>query len=234
MDRATRFPSREHRECARTRLAGVIIVGGIVVLPLVGCAPHISRFDAMPSTVCAGTPVEVAWKTNGVTKLSANPTVLGVTNGYVPKKGAINIASDHATILRMDVTRGYGSTSAEQEIRVRDAISPPKPIGRSIADVTMRCDASGISISDEIKSWDRRLRVTRVVSADGRQYHVEHDGLAGDVAPNLPSTTFSGAPIAGVWSLKTPLGAGEACGTGSLPRVLMVEVSTTCDSGSMP
>ena len=100
-----------------------------------------------------------------------------------------------------------------------------------MTDPSAGCDKTSIWVTDNAKLWDDHLRVVRVASHDGRQYHVEHEGRAGEVDADAPSSAFAGTSVVGKWFLKTPLRPGEVCGTASLPHNLMVDVYTACETG---
>jgi hypothetical protein len=203
----------------------------IVFLNTIGCTPQVTEFAAQPQDICTGTPVIIRWQVKGNAVLSSQPLIADAALGVVPASGSITVVPKKTTLFHLDVKRGFKSTAAEQEVKVIDSDSAPKTIGQSLADPSAGCDQTSVWVTDNATHWDPKLRVVRVVSHDGRRYHIEHQGHSGDVSATVPSTAFSGTSVKGKWLLKMELKHGEACGTASIPRSLMVDVYTACEPG---
>jgi hypothetical protein len=203
----------------------------IVFLNTLGCTPQVKKFAVVPRDICVGTPVVVSWQSKGNALLSAQPLVDGAALGVVPASGSITVIPKQTTLFRLDVKRGFNSTSAKQEVKVRDTDSTPKTIGQSVADPSAGCNQKSVWVTDNATHWDPKLHVVRVVSHDGRRYHVEHQNHTGNVSATAPSTAFAGTSVNGKWLLKTALKPGEECGQASGPRSLMIDVYTTCEPG---
>src|SRR5436190_1699294 len=58
---------------------------------------------------------------------------------------------------------------------------------------------------------------------DRRSYQIEHAGKSAQVAPAVFDAALAGTPVLGDWVLTSPLLAGEACGTPTLPRNLVID-----------
>ncbi len=192
-----------------------------------GCGPSIHSFNAEPNVICHGSPTQLSWDATASGTLTSLPVVTGT--GSVESRGSKPFVPEQTTHFHLEVSNWFGHAGGDVDVTVQAPAGDAKVIGQSMADPTAACGPTGFSVTVVAPAdfWDPKLRVGRVVSQDGRVYHVVHGGRTGDVAPNTGSDAFRGTEVSGTWELTTPLSSGEACGKNG-PRSLMITVSSSC------
>lgn len=202
---------------------------------LVGCPDaKVNAFTALPDHICAGDPVELAWNVTGSGTMKITPAVKGAPDGPVDSVGRVRIAPKEATMIELHVTRFPGNPmSSSQQIRMER----PEPLAASLADPDAgpRCAEGRIFATVHARHFAPDMKVTTVTSraGDDRSYEVERGGARATVQPGVVVSSFTGQPIAGDWSLSTPLRPGETCQTTTLAS-LGVEAFTECKTGRTP
>jgi hypothetical protein len=210
-----------------------------LVCGLVACSAHIKEFAVTPGHICAGQKVTLRWSVVGAAHLTATPALAGPFDENVPSDGRTTIAPTQSTRVVLRVTRVFGApTEAKQDIEVRSGAETPEVLTASLGDpaVGAACKDDKISATVHVKRFTENMKVDRVVLHEGdkRSYEVRHDGHTGAVTAGAVETAFRGTAIAGDWMLVSPLLAGEACGTPTLPRNLIVDVYTECRAEGTP
>lgn len=186
-----------------------------------------NSFKAEPNEICRGSQVRLTWDASKAGTLAATPTIAGM--GPVASHGNQLVAPAATTHFHLEVSNLFGHAGRDVDVAVQDTSNLSKTLSRSMADSSADCDAKSFWVTAVAPPdfWDQKLKVGRVSSADGRRYHVEHAGTAGDVAPGAPSDAFNGVAVSGDWKLTTPVGAGEECHKNG-PRSLMIEIIAAC------
>lgn len=210
--------------CART--AALAAVAGTL-----SCGPSIQRFEAHPNVICAGTPVTLAWHASTSGKLAESPLAgarSGAEQTEVNADGSREVRPREPTKYRLEVDNWFGDAAREVDVDVRTG--EEVAIGETVADPSAGCDATHVWVEANAprNMWDARVRVGSVKSVDDRPLHIEHGGLAEDLASGATSMKFEGQEITGPWKLVATLRAGETCGTPNMPRVLGFRATTAC------
>jgi hypothetical protein len=193
-----------------------------IAIVLVACA-KIESFEALPRYACVGEEVVLTWKINGDAILAVDPPT-----PTVKQAGRHVIRPRANTRVTLVAERFFDSSKpAVQEITVSQAesklVTAPVDDQGTCADGVLRMPVTVSQFSDAIK-------VARVSAAadDQHRYTVEHEGRSDTVAPNAASDTFAGTRINGTWTLSAALLPDEQCQTQTLPRNLVVQVTTQC------
>jgi hypothetical protein len=198
----------------------------VLGIALSACGPKITTFNAEPNVICGGSRVHLSWDATSPGSITASSPTEGI--GDIDKHGELWVNPKATTRFHLEVSNIFGRDARDVDVSVSQP-AESKVLGQSVADASAACDVNGISVTVVAPAgfWDPKLRVAKVTSSDGRPYHVEHDGRAGDVTPSASSNAFDGAEVAGEWKLRTPLADGESCGK-KLPRSLMIGLAPTC------
>jgi len=174
--------------------------------------------------------VELSWQASkdGVLSTKTPPSTLGT----VPAHGSKQVSPASTTTYHLEVRNLFGSAAREVDVDVRGP-GGKKLIGRSVADPATTCANGMLTVIDDIEptNWGSGLIVATVELPHGvdRTINVQHE----DRDTELNSTTrgsdqFAGLPVVGKWQLRTPLIAGETCGTPTIPRNLTIMVGLAC------
>ena len=175
----------------------------------------------------------LAWSVTGSAAIVVTPSLSSLPSGDVPSTGQATIAPRATTRVELHVTRFLGHpTTSIQEIQVHRADDAPKPLTVSLADADAGpgCSDGKLWATDHAKRFADNLRVSTVSvhPGDSRTYELLHAGVHATVGPGVVATQFAGLPVTGDWTLTTPLGTGEACGTPALPHNLVADVFLQC------
>lgn len=200
-----------------------LAVIGIVIVT--GCA-KIESFEALPRYACVGEEVALTWKIKGDAVLTVVPKT------EVTKQDGKRVIHPQAnTRVTLVAERFFDSSKpAVQEITVSQAES--KLVTAPVSDQGT-CVGGVLRVPVTVSQFSDAVRVARVSSAadDRHSYAVEHEGRSGTVTPEAPSDAFAGTRIRGEWVLAATLLAGEQCQSQTLPRNLVVQVTTQCSGG---
>jgi hypothetical protein len=193
-----------------------------IVFVLAGCA-KIESFEALPRYACVGEAVVLTWKIKGDAVLAVDPPTPTVN-----QDGRHVIHPRANTRVTLVAERFFDSSKpAVQEITVSQAESQ---LVTAPVDDQGTCAGGVLRMPVTISQFSDAIKVARVSTAadDPHSYTVEHEGRSGMVAPNATSDAFAGTPINGAWTLSAALLPSEQCGTPTLPRNLVVQVTTQC------
>ena len=216
---------------ARMRAPWTLVVSSASALFGVACDASVDRFTASAHSVCPGQPVQIAWRVTGSATVTSKPPLAALPDGPVDEQGHVTVAPTTTTNIELSVTRRLGRpTASTQELAVRGASSAPEPLAVSLADPSAGCGDGKVWATVHARRFSRTLAAAAVSShaGDGRTYDVTHAGVTATVSPGVTARQFAGMAILGDWVLTSPLAAGEACGTPTLPRSLVVDVFTQC------
>lgn len=201
-----------------------------LLLACAGCGPAIYSFTAQPNKVCNGGAVALSWNASTDGKITSV-----APNGLpplVPARGSASITPSTVIRLRLQVSNFWGSASRDNDIEMLSGRS--LEIGQSVADPSAKCEGNALSVTATApaQSWSATARVDNIgsLAGDRHVYHVEHAGVTADLAPGTSTRAFQGTPVVGPWLLSLTLLAGEKCGTPTVPRILGVELTTTCSA----
>ncbi len=201
-----------------------LAVAMLAIAPI-ACA-KIERFEALPRYACAGEAVTLSWKIKGDAELSIDPDT------PVEKAAGNRVIHPTAnTRITLVANRFFHSSKPSiQEITVKQADS--KLVTAAVGDEGT-CADNVLRMPVKVSQFSDNVLVARVSAAadDGHTYAVEHEGHAGTVSPQAQSDAFAGTHINGDWVLAATLLPGEQCGTPTLPRNLVVQVTTQCSGG---
>jgi len=217
----------------RERLRRRVWLGAVLAV-LVGCAARIDRFSAVPRHICPGQEVTLSWSVVGSPTMTAVPPVEGFTAGRVAREGEARIAPRSTTRVELRTTRRLGNpTTSIQEIEVTGEGGKVEPLTVSLADASAGCANRRVWATVQVRRFAEDVTIATVQEhpGDARTYLVHHAGMQAAVAPGMVAREFAGMPIRGDWLLESPLRPGEACGTPTLPRSLVVDVVTQCVVG---
>lgn len=205
-------------------------------LPLSACSAHV-EFQASAHYVCAGQPVRLTWNVTGVGTMTAKPPLTSLADGRVASEGQMTVAPIESTQIELRATRWLGSSTASvQTIHVVPGRPSAEPLTVSLADPSAGCADGRVWATVHAQKFATSVKVSVVAThpGDGRTYDVEHGGAHATLAPETTTATFAGLPVVGDWKVSSPLLPGEACGTSSLPRNLVVDVFAQCTQEGQP
>ena len=209
-----------------------LAVSMLLLLTCTGCPPAIYSFTAQPNKVCNGGSVALSWNASSDGRLTALPPK--GTASVVPAQGSASVAMSTVVRLHLEVSNLWGSAARDNDIEMLSGRSIE--IGQSVADPSATCAGSTLSVTATApaQSWSATALVDNIgsLAGDKHAYHVEHAGVKADLAAGGASTrAFQGTPVVGPWLLSLTLLSGEKCGTATVPRILGVELTTTCSPG---
>lgn len=209
------------------------LCGATACAAVLGCDARVNSFSASSGNICAGDQVTLAWSVTGSASVAVTPSSSGLPNGDVPSTGQATITPTATTRVELHVSRFLGNpTTSIQEIQVHQVDDAPKPLTVSLADADAGpgCADGKVWATDHAKRFALNLRVATVTvhPGDSRTYELAHAGVHATIGPGVIATQFAGQPVTGDWTLTTPLGAGEACGTPALPHSLVADVFLQC------
>lgn len=211
----------------------LFVVPAITAL-ILGCDARVDQFTASLHYVCPGQQVQLAWRVTGSGSMRSTPPLAALPDGPVSDEGQGAVSPTATTNVVLHVTRFLGHpTSSTQELRMLGPPTTPEPLAVSLADPSAGCRDGKAWATVHPQHFSNDLKVATVSShtGDGRTYDVAHGGIHATVRPGTIATEFAGMPIVGDWLLTSPLAPGEACGTPTLPRSLIVDVFTQCAPG---
>ena len=206
----------------------------LVAVSFAACDASVDQFTASAHYMCPGQQVQLAWHVTGSGSMKSVPPLASLPDGPVDDRGQATVVPMATTNVELHVTRFLGHpTSSTQELRVLGPSPTPEPLTVSLADPSSGCGDGKAWATVHPQHFSNDLKVATVSShaGDGRTYDVVHAGTHAPVSPGTTATQFAGMPIMGDWVLTSPLAAGEACGTPTLPRSLVVDVFTQCVPG---
>ena len=185
-------------------------------LPLLGgstrSAPS-AKLAANPTVVCPGRAVRLVWEGSSAGVLTSEPASPESSGpGEVGASGSKTVHPRTSTTYRFEVGSVFAKRAVATTVRVPEA---PKdgvrvaPSGGAEDGVECLGDRIRATAHVPAASWDARLRVDVVTSADGRSYQVSHQ-VARRVGRGLGG--LRDLPLAGAWTLETALRPGEDCG----------------------
>ena len=206
-------------------------------LSLSACGAHIESFSASSHYICAGQPVELAWKVTGTATMTATPPLASLAGGQVASEGQMTVAPNASTQIELHATRWLGNpTSSIQTINVIPGQPKAEPLAVSLADSSAGCGGGRVWATVHAQRFTTNVKVSVVAThaGDSRTYDVQHGGARATLTPGTTAATFAGQPIVGDWVLSSPLLPGEACGTAALPHSLVVDAYAQCNPEGQP
>ncbi len=217
-------------------MQGAPIVALVVITTVVGCAPAGVNFEATPRHICAGQRVTLSWDVVGSATIAASPPVPGIRDGAIPPRGKLSIAPMETTDVTIHATKLLSHpTSSVQTIVVRQDDAKPETLSASLGDEASSpsCASGVVSATIHAKRFSAAVKAGNVAvhTGDHRSYRVSHEGVQANISPGRSTDAFQGTSIAGDWLLSSPLAPGEQCGTSTLPRSLMMDVTAQCSGG---
>ena len=206
----------------------------LLAVSLAACNASVDQFTASAHYMCPGRQVQLAWRVTGSGTMRSLPPLASLPDGPVDDQGHATVAPMASTSVELHVTRFLGHpTSSTQELRVLGPSPTPEPLAVSLADPSSGCGDGKVWATVHPQHFSNDLKVATVSShaGDSRTYDVLHAGVHATVSPGTTATQFAGFPIMGDWVFTSPLRSGEACGTPTLPRSLVVDAFTQCVAG---
>jgi hypothetical protein len=149
----------------------------------------------------------------------------------------MTVAPTESTEIELHATRWLGKpASSVQTIHVIPEQAKAEPLTVSLADSSAGCAEGRVWATVHAQRFATSVKVSVVAThvGDSRTYDVQHDGAHVTLAPGTTSADFAGQPVVGDWVLSSPLLPGEACGTPTLPRNLVVDVYAQCSPEGQP
>ena len=216
------------------RALSIFLFSSACIWFLAACDARVDQFTASAHYLCSGQQVQLAWRVTGSATVKSTPPLASLPDGPVPDEGNATVAPSSTTNVELHVTRFLGHpTGSTQELRVLSASATPEPLTVSLADPSAGCADGKVWATVHPQHFSSDLKVATVSShrGDSRTYDVGHGNVHAMVSPGATPTEFAGMPVVGDWFLSSPLGPGEACGTATLPRNLVVDVFTQCVPG---
>jgi hypothetical protein len=209
---------------------------GLVAL-LGACDARINQFAPTAHYVCAGQEVTLRWNVTGSANMKATPKTPGISEGPIDDDGQATFTPVTTTSIELHVTRFLGhATSSVQEVHVTDAPTMAEPLVASLADPGAGCADGKVWATIHAKNFSPDIKVAAIArrNGDDRTYQITHGGVQGDLGPENDTKAFQGTPIFGDWIILSPLRAGEACHTASLPRSFGIDVFMQCHVKATP
>jgi hypothetical protein len=197
----------------------------------------VDSFSASSHTICAGQPVQLAWKVTGNATLTATPPLASLAGGQVASEGQLTVAPNASTEIWLQARRWLGKpVSSIQTIHVVTEQPKAEPLTVSLADASAGCEGGRVWATVHAQRFASAVKVSVVGThaGDSRTYDVQHGGARATLMPGTIAAAFAGQPVVGDWVLSSPLLPGEACGTSALPRSLVVDVYAQCSQEGQP
>jgi hypothetical protein len=202
-------------------------VAALVALTATSCAAKINRLSVLPHEACPDTPVLATWDVDG-----GRPSMTTEPKLDDQKGPTYRLARTTRFILTVRPFLGLGkSKSRDTQVTV---FSGTKEAPQS-DDLTFEAKCQGGQITAQFErpldEWDPLILVGIVRSTEGRELTIRHANKE-DVlkADHLSTAQFEGTPLAGSWSVSSPLQGGETCdGSGApTPDILVLTADISC------
>jgi hypothetical protein len=199
-----------------------------IAASLSACKPTISSFRAEPNVICRGGTTRLNWEASNDGRILSSAAA--GHDGQVGASGSRVVAPAERTRYRLYAINAWGHDQRDVDVDVVTAPAEAMSIGGSMADPSMQCDGANVSVAFVAppQAWDSHIRasVVAVGAHVNRRYHVQHGGVAADLAPGVPSAAFADLAVRGAWNVSTPLGPGESCQ--KLPHSVVLDVTSAC------
>lgn len=185
----------------------LLVLATLFITPLIAGCAQIKSFSAVPSTVCPGETVQIDWKASDKVMLNALPSLEGVGGG--PAEGSRSFAPTQNTRFILEVPGLLKNAQREWDVTVI-----PSQSSRLLGGVA-QCEGVppfvSASFSIQQKDSSSRVRAVSIENNYHRPLKISKDDIEVEIAPDGATDQFKNVPVIGTWTIRTPIGAGEAC-----------------------
>lgn len=195
---------------------------------IVGCA-QIKSFTVAPSTICPGESVRVDWLASGNSgnaTLDSVPVLAGT--GEVPEEGSRFFKPGQNTRFILKVPGALKNAQREWDVQV-----VPDQSSRLLGGIA-QCGGEPRSVSASFtiqrESTSARVRAILITNNYPRPLSISKDGMEVDIPPSGATDGFKNTSIIGTWTIRSPVGPGEACDNAlkAVARRLTIKTQMNC------
>ena len=176
--------------------------------------------------VCPGTPVTLTWQASRAPRITATPSVSGLTG--LANVGSHPVSIDRTTHFVIEGGHWFWSGQTEADATIYDPALAQFPasggsqlqFGKAGSEFECSGDIAWAVFDQGSDHWDPHLTVGKVRAAGDEKLSVWHAGIHAQV-DSTPSTAFNGMSVQGVWLLET------SCHP--RPHAVGIELTATCN-----
>ena len=206
-----------------------LVLAMLIATPVVAGCAQIRSFAVAPGTACPGEKVIVDWKASGDVFLATVPSMQG--EGAGPAEGSRAFTPTESTRFVLKVPGLLRDAQREWDVEVI-----PSQSERLLGGIA-RCGGNPAFVSTSFtlapEDISARVRAVSVANGYARALLVNKGGREVEIFPNSATDRFKNMPVAGVWTLRAPVGGGESC-DGALEAMrgrLTVRTQMSCGEG---
>ncbi len=198
-----------------------------LLLAVIGCAPSIARFDAVPVVLCDGAAL-VRWEAAGDIEMQLQ------TEPTAPAVEACTATGRETYALTLVAARNGDEARRQIEV-VQLHPGATEPVAFATSEISgndlIAKGEKNLALwrRDETGDLAKQVVITNLVACDHRAIEAVHDGKTASLAADgTPSRTLAGVPIGGYWTLRSPMTAAESADPHSRPKNLKILASVEC------
>ena len=176
--------------------------------------------------ICPGTPITLTWQASRAPRITATPSVPGLTD--LPNLGVHQATINATTHFVIEGGHWWWINQTEADAIVYDPALAQFPasggsklqFGNVGSEVQCSSDVAWAAFDQGPDHWDPHLTIGSVRAAGGAKLSVWHGGIHAQI-DSTPSSAFSGVSVQGIWLLET------SCHP--RPRAIGIELTATCN-----